>query len=378
MTTLPDFVKALQKEHVLVQDQAALLYSSQYLTIEAELEKQYSLYGEKPDFDLVLENGLHFIEAGGGHFKVMRAVVFAMLEKWAWPGFVESVNFVAKTLDQHWENLYPLPLRMKGRLEVLNSLMERYLRYLEGHPVQSLGMDFLNRLQAALQALNASLQKTCGNEISVMALLRPIESAEARIKAEQSSKEIQQKQEEQRRAEALNTTLEDNAEPISVSDYLESLTTAELYQVVAARMMEEKRPLLEADPFEWALYKHHRGLLWWSYPWSSQELLQQIDDAGFDWEAYTAALELQMKQEHLKALLAFEALFEKHPFALDLQYHICDCLEDLGAEASLIALLKGEVVQLCTRYPELLTAKIKGEIPVLGKGAKRELGLQSL
>jgi hypothetical protein len=267
---------------------------------------------------------------------------------------------------------------MKGRLEVLSALMERYLRYLESHPVQSLGMDFLNRLHAALQDLDVSLQKTCGNEISVMALIRPVESAQARIKVEQSSKEAQQKQEEHRRAEALNATLEDNAEPISVSDYLESLTTAELYQVVVARMMEEKRPLLEADPFEWALYKHHRGLLWWSYPWSSQELLQHIDDAGFNFEAYAAALELQMKQEHLKALLAFEVLFEKHPFALDLQYHLCDCLEDLGAEASLIALLKGEVAQLCTRYPELLSAKINGKIPTLGKVAKRELGLQSL
>lgn len=375
MTTLPDFVKALQKERMLLQDQAALLYSPEYLAIETELEKQHSLYGEKPDFDLILDTSLYFVETGGGHFKVMMAIVFAMVEKWGWPGFVESVNFVAQTLELYWEGFYPSPERMKGRIEVLSSLVERYVRYLESHPLQSLGVDFLNRLHTALKSLDESLQKRCGAEISVMALLRPIESAEARVKVEQASREAQQKLEEQRRAEALNTTLEQNAEPISVSDYLESLTTSELYQVAARRMLEEKRPLLEADLFEWALYKHARSLLWWSYPWSSQELLQQIDEGGFNWEAYMVALELQMKQDPRQALLAFEALFEKHPFALDLQYHICDCLEDLGAEETLIGLFKGEVRQLCDRYPELLTAKIKGEIPVLGKRAKQMLGL---
>ena len=156
-------------------------------------------------------------------------------------------------------------------------------------------------------------------------------------------------------------SLQQNSEPITEDEYLSQMHREELYVYASTRLSAENLSHLEDESERYAIFKHHRAIAWWgpSHP-----------QLSFDWVAFSVALRLKYEQNYLAAMQAFEALFLKHPLFLDLQYHLCDCLESLEAEESIISMLKHECQEFCAQHPELAQTKITDKIPAINKHTK--------
>ena len=375
---LAEVIKILKEEIPLVENQEDLRYTNEYAALETEQQKLTSLYGEKPDYLLIIKNGVTLLQQGAGHFMVLTALAHAMIQQYSWPGFIESLGFLNERFAKQWEGLYPATTLMKGRVQPMNWWVERAQRYMDSHPISGLGKDFSERALQALKTFDETCQQYFADEVNLMTLIRPFEDNQKRLKLEEEARAANQKLEAEHQARlqeaasrrTVDQTLEQNAEAISTDEYLANMNAIELHILASERLMAEQLELLKENPFEFAIYKHNRAEMWWRYPLSSQELLQLIDEQGLNWEAYTEALKLKSIQNYPEALIAFEALSHQHPFFLDLQLHIYDCLEELGAEARLLNLIKLERQTLCEAYPDLETAKINNEYVVCSKQAK--------
>lgn len=376
---LAELIKILAEDYPLASNQEELRYSDEYTALEAEQQKLNSLHGEKPDYLIIIQNSVALIKQGASHFTILTALAHAMLQQYKWQGFIEGLNFMSSRLSTQWESLYPSVDRMKGRIQPMTWLVERFVRYIEVNPINGLGKDFLVHALDALKSLDETCQTYFADQINLMSLIRPFEDNKKRVSIEEDVRAVNQKMEEERRAKeaesALHQTLDENAEVVSTDEYLANLETVELHVLASKRLMSEQLELLKDNPLEFAIYKHNRSEMWWRYPTSSQELVLAIDEQGLNWEAYTEALKLKTLQHYNEALIAFEALAHESPYFLDLQFHICDCLEELKAEEPLLAMLKNECRELCARYPELITAKINNEFALCSKQTKAYFGV---
>lgn len=386
---LSELTKLLQTEYPLAENQEDLRYADEYALVEAEQQKLTSLHGEKPDYLVIIKNCVALLEQGAGHFMVLTALTHAMVQQYNWQGFVEGTHFLNDRLTRQWEGLYPSSLRMKGRLQPMNWLVERWGRYLETHPITGLGKDFCEKALQAILSLDETCQRFFADQVNLMAIIRPFQDQQKRMKLEEDARAANQKLEEERKIReseeterqreqaALQNTLDINAEAVSTDEYLANMNAVELHILASKRLMKEQIELLKQNPLEFSIYKQHRAQMWWRYPISSQELFNLIDEQGLNWEAYSEALKLKILQNYTDALIAFEELAYQHPYFLNLQLHICDCLEELGAEEALLSMLKKECRELCERYPELEGAKINNEFTVCGKEVKKYFGLFS-
>lgn len=330
---LPELVKALQVEHLVAEDQKSLRYTDEYELLETEIQKLTSVYGDKPNYQVVIDNGVLLLKQGSRQPYVITAIAYAMLEQYAWPGFLEGVRFVARYL--------------KGGEQFGNWLVERYQRYLDSNPINTLGKDFINNMLEALKSWDLE---------SVITLIRPFEDQQKRVKLEEDARERQAKLDEEKRLREAEAAL--NA-PVVEEGNVEAEIREDAYL-----------DFIKQNPFEFSAYKYSRAEMWWRIPLTVQELLNVLDDHGLDWDAYSAALKLKAEQNYEAALIAFEALAHTHPYFLELQWHICDCLEALNAEESLLTMLKNECRELCLRYPELEGAKINNTYAACSKQAK--------
>ncbi len=335
---LSELIKILQEDYPVAEDQKSLRYSDEYELLETEIQKLTSLHGGKPDHQIVIDNGIVLLKQGSTQPYVVTAIAYAMLEQYAWPGFLEGIRFVGSHL--------------KGGDQFGQWLVERYQRYLDAHPINGLGKDFIAKILEALKTWNLD---------GVITLIRPFEDQKKRVKLEEDARERQTKLDEekrQREAEAaLNPTIIQENEEI-----FEAREDAYL-------------DFIKQNPFEFSAYKYSRAEMWWRLPLSAQELLNIIDDHNLDWEGYSAALKLKATQKYEEALIAFETLAHAYPYFLELQWHICDCLEALNADEALLTMLKNECRELCSRYPELENAKIDNTYLICSKQAKAYFGI---
>ncbi len=343
----------------LATDQRGMTYLDDYLLLETEHQKHQSLYGEKPDYALILEKSTHLLEQGSGHFLVIVSACNALLQLYQWPGFTESLNFLNRLLEKEWNQIFPGTERLKGRIQMLDWLQERWQQFIETHPTQGLSTSFLQTILLELNNLQATLQTYCGEEINLISIIKPFETTALRLRNEKQAQEAQQQAEQARQAqETLQTTLQQNSQPISQDEYLSDLNTEELYEYASLRLARENLSQLQDESKHYGLLKLHRALVWWGPIQATQHL---------DWDAFSAALRLKAEQNHLEALIAFETLFLQCPLFLDLQYHLCDCLESLGAEPNLISMIQHEVQQLCAHAPELEHTYLEDKIPLANK-----------
>ncbi len=328
---LPELLKVLAEEYPLAEDQKSLRYTDEYELLEAEIQKLTSVYGEKPNAEVILDQGVLLLKQGSAHPYVITALAYAMLQQYAWPGFLEGIHFVSR--------------RLEGGDQFAHWLVERYQHYLKLHPVGGLGKDFIEKMLLTLKGWKLE---------AVITLIRPFEDQQKRMKQEEGVRAANQRLEEERKAEQLQ----------KLQEVLVHNTEVETIQI------DEHLELLKQNPLEFAIYKYRRAQMWWRYPLSSQELVGLIDEQGLEWSAYSAALKLKLQQNNEEALIAFEMLAHAHPYFLELQFQVCTCLEDLQAEESLLAMLKNEVRELCVHYPELESAKINNKFAVLSKQSK--------
>ncbi len=358
---LAELVKRLETKHALASNQQELTYSDEYAVIEMEQQKLSSVYGDRPNYELIIQNALILLEKGSGHFFILTVLAYAMLQQYKWQGFFEGVQFVDERLATDWDSLYPVPERIRGRIQSFGWLLEQWSRYLDKNPLQGLAKEFIERLLQALGNLDKTVQKYFADQLSMMSLIRPLEDHNKRFELEQKSLEERRVKEAEAKAKQqaeqllnLQNTLAENATASKVDEHLE---------------------LLKQNPFDFAVYKYRRAEMWWRYPLSSQELLSLIDTQGFNWDAYAAALKLSSQHKYDEALIAFETLSADYPYYLDLQLQICDCLEELQADETLLAMLKKECCELCRIYPELEEARINNEFAVCSKQTKAYFGV---
>ena len=349
----------LQNCYPIAVNQAAMTYLDDYILLENEHKKHFSLYGEQPDYVCILQIGLSLLQQGSGHFLVLVSLSNALLQTRQWPGFADSLSFLNCLFEREWPQLFPAPERLKGRVQMLDWLIERWHQFMETHPTQNLSLDFLQNMLAHFNTLQNILTQYCGNEINLISIITVFQAAETRLHSEKQTQEMRYKVEQKRLAQqALETTLNQNSEPVSQEEYLSHLSTDALYAYVSERLSTENLRHLKDESQRYAIFKHHRAMLWWGSKPSSHAL---------DWQEFSEAFRLKTEQNYLEALIAFESLFLKQPLFLDLQYHLCDCLEALEAEPQLIEMLKHECQEFCTQHPELEQTKITDNIPSLTK-----------
>lgn len=349
----------LQKTHLLAADQRAMTYLDDYILLETEHQKHLSLYGEKPDYTLIIQKSMSLLEQGSGHFLVIVSLCNAWLQTRQWAGFIESLAFLNHFCRDEWPRLFPGPERLKGRVQMLDWLIERWHQFMETHPTQGLSLDSLQKMQAGLADLQTILNLHCGEEVNLITIIKPFETALDRLRNEKQARDTQQKMEQERQAEAaLQATLQQSSEPISQDEYLNHLNTEELYEYASTRLGMENLKQLEDASQRYAILKHHRAMAWWGpYP--------HLD--ALDWEAFSQALRLKAEQAYLDAFIAFETLFLQQPRFLDLQYHLCDCLELLEDETDLISMLQYEMQAFCAHHPELEHTTLDNKILACNK-----------
>jgi len=377
--TLAELTHILEQNYPLINDQAGITYSDAYEVVSAEHQKHQSLYGETPDYQVILNNAVVLLQNGSGHFLILVSVCNAMVQLYKWQGVIEAGRFLERMLSQNWQALYPSVERLKGRAQMVEWLIERLERYFEAHPINSLSLELLDKLLAMLKTLHETLSKCFKGELSLFTLIRPVEDQQRRLQQESVSREAKQKLEaEQRQRETeeaelrkqqnMVQTLEAHAEAVTNDQYLESMDTQSLYELVCARRFRENLVLLEQNPTDLNLYLFDRINTWFAYPYTSQEVANKIDEYDLEWDAYSAALKLYAMGEYEQALIAFESLFQRYPYFLDCQYYIIQCLESIDSEAKLLLNTLTELVQkLAQLYPDLETAATREGIKLCSK-----------
>lgn len=368
--SLAQLSKTIAASYPTHPDQAGMIYTDTYSALEREIKKLSSAYEEAPDYAKVAELTVQLLQDGYPNLLVFSYLSLALCQLYRWPGFGESVAILHQRLATQWEQMSPPIARSKGRIAALQWLVERWQRFLDQNPLTGLGVDFINRTAEHLRAIDTLLNTYYPDQFTLAGLLTPFTEQQKRQQAEAAQRALkdaaaQQEQERQAAQQAFTETLEAHAEPIAPEAFFDNLNTVELFASASKRLLAEHLEQLRTSPFDVAHYKLARAVLWWPYTFSEQELLNLIDSQGLDWQAYSAALLLKAKQQYLDALIAFEQLFHRHPFYLELQRHIIDCLTHLSADPRVLALLKSEVKLLCQGYPLLLEARINNEITLL-------------
>ena len=380
--TLAEVVKILQENYRLASDQAGMTYIDEYETVSGEHQKHQSMTGEKPDYQVILKNAVVLLQNGSGHFLVLVSVANAMMQLYKWQGLIESCVFLNKTLNDNWEKLYPSLERLKGRSQMLGWLIERWERYFEANPINSLGVDMLGKLLDSIKPLHDTLSEKFNNELSLFTLIRPLEDQQKRLKLESESRDAKQKLEEEKRQreaeeaelrkqQGVMQTLDANAEAVTSDQYLENMDTQSLFELVRAKRFQDNLVLLEQNLTDLSLYLFNRINTWFAYPYTWQEVANMIDDNELDWDAYSEALKLYAMADYEKALVAFEALFQRYPYFLDCQYYIIQCVESIDKEAKLLLSTLPELVhKLAQLYPDLDTAATREGIKLCSKQVK--------
>lgn len=363
---------ALDTSYSFHREQGRLKFTDEYESAEQEIQKLSSLHGDKPDYQSLITNALRLIIKGSNDILIISYLAYALLEQYQWPGFLVGLSFLNARLTHAWDSIYPT--KVKPRTASLSWLFERYQHFLTRHPVTGLSEELVKKLLAQLQALDAIVNSRFSGEVNLLGIISPFYDQERRLIEAQKFKAAQSEQEallaQQQAEQDLSIVLEQNAENISMEEYLTQISSNELHQIALRRMFPEQIALLQQNPLSFSIYKHHRAELWWECPWSFQEILARMEAEAFEWETYAKALQLKLQQEYQAALIAFESFFHEQPYFLELQMHICDCLEALSAEINLINMIKNECQELCAQYPELAFAKINNRIPLLSKQAK--------
>ena len=357
----------LHNLYPLVADQAAMTYLDDYLLLESEHQKHDSLYNEKPNYPLILQTSLNLLAQGSGHFLVIVSVSNALLQTQQWAGFAESLIFLNQLFAEKWPELFPPPDRIKGRAQMLDWLAEHWHQFIDTHPAHNLNLDFLQKILANLHTLQHLLNQHGQDMLDLTSTIHKLKEAEARIRNEKQIRESQQQAEQERLAQhTFEKALNQHSEIITEEEYLNHLNTEELYAYASKRLSTENLAQLNDTSRHYAIFKHHRTLAWWG-PTHHSHLL--------DWQEFSEALRLKTEQNYLTSLIALETLFLKQPLFLDLQFHLCDCLESLDAEPQLIEMLKHECQEFCARHPELEQTKINGIIPAFNKQTRCYFGL---
>ncbi len=364
----------LANTYPIHNNQEGFRYTDPYVQIEAEFKKIGSLYHEKPNYEKVIKLSSELIQQGCNHLFIYTALAHAMCQVYQWPGFTESVTLIDTQLREHWDHLFPNAERLRGRIAPIQGLSERWQKFLTGKPLQSVNAEMISKLVTALKSLDAICTERFADQINIMSLIYPFEEQQKRLEQDKAQNQARQKADAERQqqeqeinaqSQVLMAELESNAEPVSADELLSTMNTQELHEMASKRLLAEHLDILRDDPFNYAIYKHNRAAMWWRQPYRESELLDVINQQGLEWALYSTALLEKAKGRHQDALLLFEELSHQHPFFLDLQLHLCDCLVALKAEAPLLALIKYEVQQLCAYYKNLEHARINREIKVI-------------
>ena len=373
---LNELLTILSKTVASHEKQEELRYHDAYIQIEAEFKKLGSLYNEKPDYVVVIKQATTLLQLGCKHLFVYTALAYAMCQVYQWPGFVAGIELINTQLNDHWSTLFPSTERLRGRIAPLQGLVDRWQKWLTNRPLQSLNTETLNTLIASLKTFDTLCTQHFNDQINVLSLLSLFQEQQQRLEQDRSQREAQQKADAERQQQeaeqqaasaALLAELDARAEAVSPDQLLENMNTQQLHDLACTRLLKERMELMQNDCFNYAFYKHNRAEMWWRQPYSESELLELIDQQGLNWEGYCAALLVKAKGQHQQALILFETLAHQHSFFLELQLHICDCLQALNKDDSMpiIELLKNEVQQLCRVYPVLEDAKINREINIV-------------
>jgi hypothetical protein len=371
---LTDLLTRLANTPVAQADQETFRYSDPYVQIEAEFKKIGSLYNEKPDYPKVVKLAAELIQQGCNHFSTYTLLAYAMCQVYQWPGFIESIALIDRKLRTQWAQLFPSAERLRGRIAPMQGLSDRWQKFLTNKSLQGLSPDIINKLVTSLKNLDAICTERFADQINIISILAPFEAQQKRLEHDRSEYDARQKAEAERERQAqeakahsqkVMAELETHAEPLSTEALFDAINTQELHDAGCKRLLAEHLTLLHDDPFNYAIYKHNRAEMWWRHPYRESELLDLIDQQGLAWDAYCAAMLEKAKNRPQDALLLFEQLSHAHPFFLDLQLHISDCLVALHAEAPLIKLIKHEVQELCRIYPGLEHARINREVAVI-------------
>ena len=377
--TLAEIVNVLQENHTLASDQVGMTYVDEYETVSGEHQRHQSMTGEKPDYQVILKNSIILLQNGSGHFLVLVSISNAMMQLYKWQGFIESCIFLNKTLNDNWVKLYPSLERLRGRSQMLGWLIERWERYFEANPITSLSADMLSKLLDVIKPLHETLSEKFNNELSLFTLIRPLEDQQKRLTLESASREAKQKlDEEKRQREASDAelrkqqrvmqTLDANAEAVSSDEYLDNMDTQSLFELARAKRFQDNLVLLEQNLTDLSLYLFNRINTWFAYPYTWQEVANMIDDNELDWDAYSQALKLYAMADYEKALIAFEALFQRYPYFLDCQYYIIQCIESIDKDAKpLVDTLEELVRTLAKLYPDLEKATTKEGVRLCSK-----------
>jgi len=141
-----------------------------------------------------------------------------------------------------------------------------------------------------------------------------------------------------------------------------------LFELVRAKRFQDNLVLLEQNLTDLSLYLFNRINTWFAYPYTWQEVANMIDDYELDWDAYSQALRLYARADYEKALIAFEALFQRYPYFLNCQFHVVDCIEMIDKDAKPLVDTLVELVQKLTKlYPDLEKATTKDGLRLCSK-----------
>lgn len=369
----------LNTDFSINEDQAALRYTDDYALITAEIQKLSSFTGGKPNYVTLIEAASKLLQQGSNDLLILNYLNYALMEQYQWQGFIMGSKLLLQRLKFNWDGLYPI--KHKTRTGAMDWLLERYQKFLQHYPLQGLSESLLQSLLNLIVELSALSNECFNNEINLAFLQRAIAAQLQRLEEEQKNRALQSERDREserlQQVQHLQETLTQHEMPISSEEYLMQLATADLHQFAAKRIFTDQMHLLRQNPLLFAIYKHHRAELWWEYPLSFQEVLVRMDAQPFNWEAYHQALQLKMQEEYLEALIAFEIFFQEQPYFLEVQMHIYECLEALGAESHLLTMLSNECRELCQHYPDLLQAKLSNRVAVISKNSAGRLSLNT-
>jgi len=300
-------------------------YDPEFEAISAEIGKLEAAQAEEPDWGKVVQLSQQILQNRSKDFLVAAYLTQGLLVMNGYPGLAAGLQSILGMVNAHWEGAFPAATRVRARNNALQWLGERASSRMESTNPRLADLEAVVEANTTVKAITEAWLQKSEERPTFAELTRYLENFQRTLEAEKK------KQEDQAAARAVGgaSAAAASGEPeaiASADDALKVVDQANQAMAKAVSYLTENELKLPAS------YLLNRYLAWTlitqeppndngatMIPGVSPEIPPLIENA-------------LAEGRFQEILVQSETRLSEHPFWLDIQRHVADCLAGLGDE----------------------------------------------
>jgi type VI secretion system protein VasJ len=320
----------------------SVVYEPEFEAIKAEIEKIDSVKGDVPDFHKLVGLGTAILATKSKDLTVSGYLALGLFRTSGFPGLADGLTVCRDIVANFWDQLYPEPARMRGRVAAMTWINDRLGGAIPKVTPTASEHEAVKAVLEAYKALNETVAEKFGNDAPSFGDLRRAIDDAVRMSTPEAA------------PAAAAPAASGGTAPAAGPATIDSPDAA--YRVFRNAGTEIRRAaeyLIKQDPSSPVPYLAQRGAAWAPI----RELPQDKDgitqfnppdsNVAANWE------KLMETGEWLALLNDTEWRLTASPFWLDINYYVALALENLGHDAAAQA-VTDQTAALVKRFPKLL------------------------